>query len=171
MTHIKAALGVVRGIVGLCAPLPAHGHSNRSFLMPRNVIEFRTDKSFMRRARELKTIEAMLRLYCRGQGHRDRTPVCNECAELLAYAERRLRRCVFGDAKPTCANCVVHCYSAPMRERVRVVMRWAGPRMLLRHPILGILHKLDGRRPVPALPATGSNRRTRAAFEKQSGTK
>lgn len=137
--------------------------------MPRKVIEFRADKRFVRRARELKTIEAMLRLYCRGQGHRDRA--CSECAELLAYAERRLRRCVFGDAKPTCANCAVHCYSAPMRERVRVVMRWAGPRMLLRHPILGILHKLDGRRPAPALPARGSNRRTGAAIEERTGTK
>ena len=61
---------------------------------------------------------------------------------------------MFGDAKPTCANCTVHCYSADRREQVRVVMRWAGPRILFRHPVLGILHLLDGRRPAPALPDT-----------------
>ncbi len=45
------------------------------------------------------------------------------CAALLEYATRRLERCVFGDAKPTCANCLVHCYTAEMREKVRVMMR------------------------------------------------
>lgn len=113
--------------------------------------EFRTDKRFIRRARELKTIAAMVRLYCRGHGH-DGAPLCPECASLMQYATRRLERCVFGDAKPTCANCAVHCYSADMRERVRVVMRWAGPRMLLRHPVLAITHMLDGRKAIPLLP-------------------
>ena len=59
---------------------------------------------------------------------------------------------MFGDAKPTCANCVVRCYRADMREQIRVVMRWAGPRMMLRHPIMGIAHLIDERRPVPKLP-------------------
>jgi len=30
------------------------------------------------------------------------------------------------------------------------VMRYAGPRMLRRHPILAIMHILDGRDPAPA---------------------
>jgi len=118
--------------------------------MPQTV-EFTTDKRFVRRARELKTIAAMVRLYCRGHGH-GTAPLCEECAALMQYATRRLERCVFGDAKPTCANCAVHCYSIDMRERVRVVMRWAGPRMLLHHPILAITHILDGKKPVPLLP-------------------
>ncbi len=104
-----------------------------------------------RRLRELATIRAMLRLYC--ADHHGRAPeTCAECAPLLDYAMRRLTRCVFGDAKPTCANCRVHCYSAAMREQVRVVMRYSGPRMLLRHPVLGIAHLIDGRRPAPDLP-------------------
>ena len=120
--------------------------------MVRQIIEFNTDYRFVRRARELKTIEAMLRMYCRAHGHPSRAPLCATCSELREYARRRLERCVFGDAKPTCTNCLVHCYRADMREQVRVVMRWAGPRMLSRHPILGILHILDGRRPSPRLP-------------------
>jgi len=116
------------------------------------VVGFATDRRFVRRARELRTIEAMLRLYCRGHGHAGRRPLCDDCRGLRDYAARRLERCVFGDAKPTCANCLVHCYSAAMRERVRVVMRWAGPRMLARHPVLGVLHLIDGRRPSPRLP-------------------
>ncbi len=121
--------------------------------MPHPVSEFTTDKRFVRRARELKTIEAMVRMYCRGHAHAEDKALCAECGALLQYAARRLGRCVFGDAKPTCANCLVHCYSAEKREQVRVVMKWAGPRMTLRHPILSFYHVLAGRRPAPALPA------------------
>lgn len=135
--------------------------------MTHAIIEFTTDKRFVRRSRELKTIEAMTRLYCRGHGHPYRTPLCPGCGALLEYARRRLVRCIFGDAKPTCTNCVVHCYSAQMREQVRIVMRWAGPRMLFRHPILSILHMLDARRPAPALPAKPARRRAQSA--RQSG--
>jgi len=120
--------------------------------MPKRVIEFTTDKRFVRRARELKIIEAMVEMYCRGHGHPDRAPLCTDCAELLDYATRRLERCVFGDAKPTCTNCTVHCYSAEQRERIRLVMKWAGPRMSLRHPILALYHVFDGHRPAPLLP-------------------
>ena len=104
-----------------------------------------------RHDRELSTILVMIGMYCRD--HHASESLCDECAALASYAGRRLERCVFGVAKPTCANCKVHCYSAEMRERVRTVMRYAGPRMLLRHPVLGIAHMLDGRRPAPELPA------------------
>ena len=115
-----------------------------------------------RLARELKTIRAMARIYCRkhhGTGASD--GLCVECSALLSYATRRLDRCVFGDDKPTCVNCTVHCYSASMREDVRAVMRYAGPRMLWRHPVLAIAHLRDGRRPAPDLPTP--NRTTSAA--------
>jgi hypothetical protein len=102
-----------------------------------------------RRAREFKTIAAMLRMYCRA--HHGAAALCAECAELHDYARRRLERCVFGEAKPTCAKCTVHCYKASMRERVRVVMRWAGPRMLWRHPVLAVRHMIDERLPAPPL--------------------
>lgn len=113
--------------------------------MAKKLIEFRTDRRFARRARELKTLMAMLILYCRH--HHEGEPLCVGCTALARYAERRLERCVFGDAKPTCSNCVVHCYRADMRERVRETMRWAGPRMLLRHPVLAVRHMIDGMRP------------------------
>ena len=119
--------------------------------MPR-VVAFRTDPRFARRAREIATIAAMVGMYCRGHHSEAAVQPCAECAALLAYASRRTERCVFGDAKPTCANCQVHCYTNTMRERVKAVMRWAGPRMLLRHPLLALRHKLDGFRPAPLLP-------------------
>ena len=103
-----------------------------------------------RLARELCTLRAMVRIHCRDH-HGAQRELCEDCEALMRYATRRLDRCVFGDDKPTCANCKVHCYNAAMREEVRTVMRYAGPRMLLRHPVLTLRHLRDGRRPAPTL--------------------
>ncbi len=94
--------------------------------------------------RERKTLEAMIRLFCASQ-HGGSGP-CGECADLLAYARKRLDKCPFGKDKPTCARCPVHCYRPGMRDRIRDVMRWSGPRMIWRHPVLAAFHLLDGRR-------------------------
>jgi hypothetical protein len=116
-------------------------------------LDSRIDRRFIRRARALETIAVMVRMYCHGHPHMDRAPLCTDCTRLLDYATRRLERCVFGDDKPNCADCPVHCYRADMRQQIRAVMRWAGPRMLLRHPFLAIAHMVAERRPRPALPA------------------
>lgn len=102
--------------------------------------------------REDRTVAAMIELYCQQNHHSAPGELCAECAELRAYTRARLKRCPFQGDKPTCANCAVHCYRPDMRERVRQVMRYSGPRMLLRHPLLAIIHLLDGLRPAPELP-------------------
>jgi hypothetical protein len=131
-----------------------------SLPIPMQIIEFTSDKRFVRRARALETMQVMVRMYCRGHHHGQGEALCNDCGALFDYAKRRLERCVFGDAKPTCANCVVHCYKADMREQIRLVMRWAGPRLMLRHPVMAIAHLLEERRPVPMLPAKSARRRS-----------
>jgi hypothetical protein len=106
---------------------------------------------YPRLARELATIRAMVRIHCRDK-HATPAGLCDECQALMDYATRRVDRCVFGEDKPTCARCKVHCYNAEMRERIRTVMRYAGPRMLMSHPILTIAHMIEGRREAPELP-------------------
>jgi len=98
--------------------------------------------------REWKTMAAMVWRYCRDQHAAEHT-LCDECRNLLDYATTRLDRCRFGPEKPTCANCPVHCYSPDRREQMKVVMRYAGPRMLWHHPILSLRHWLDGFRSPP----------------------
>lgn len=114
---------------------------------------------FSRRNRESKTVAAMIAMYCQGHRHGNSAVLCPRCARLSEYAARRLVRCMFGDDKPTCAKCAVHCYSAERRAEIKVVMKWAGPRMLLNHPLLAISHLLDGRRPAPSFPAVHADRR------------
>lgn len=101
-------------------------------------------------AREKATIRAMMQLFCNDH-HTPAAGLCRDCEGLLTYALRRLEICPFQEKKPACSRCKVHCYSAEQRERVKAVMRYAGPRMLLRHPILSVLHLLDKRSPVPEI--------------------
>ena len=116
-----------------------------------------TSRPPRRLAREEKTIAAMIALYCRDNHAADDrdltgTPgdagdgLCPSCDELLEYARLRLEKCRYGADKPTCANCETHCYKPAMRERVREVMRYSGPRMLKHHPVLAVAHLVDGRK-------------------------
>ena len=94
----------------------------------------------MNREKEIKTVALMIRLYCRGVHGTTGKALCPECAALLEYAGQRRVRCPHGENKPFCSNCPIHCYKPEMRERMRAVMRYAGPRMLLSHPILALRH-------------------------------
>lgn len=118
-----------------------------------------------RLSREYRTIEAMVRIFCKDH-HQGGGRLCDSCEELRAYAQYRLEKCPFGDEKPTCVNCKVHCYQAEMRERVRQVMRYSGPKMVLRHPYLALMHILvDGK-----LPAPDARKRNRAATRGNAAT-
>jgi predicted amidophosphoribosyltransferase len=103
-----------------------------------------------RLAHEWETLKAMVQIYCRAH-HSPAAGRCPACDEFLSYATGRLERCRFGPEKPTCAKCPVHCYQRDRREQVRIIMRYAGPRMLWKHPVLSVRHWLDGRRPAPSL--------------------
>jgi hypothetical protein len=96
-------------------------------------------------SREKKTIEAMVRIYCKNH-HESKGELCPECSELLEYAKMRLDKCPFQEKKPTCGKCLIHCYQPQMREKAKKVMRHSGPRMLLHHPVLAIHHVIDGRK-------------------------
>ena len=91
--------------------------------------------------REYKTVDAMIAIFCKK--HHESQYICNDCRKLRDYTLERLEKCPFGNDKPTCAKCPVHCYQPVMRERIREVMRYSGPRMIYRYPIMSILHLLD----------------------------
>lgn len=111
-----------------------------------------------KREREQEIVSQMIALYCKGnhsahrsappreRGSGERRDLCPECAELEAYAHARSERCPFMEEKTFCSNCTVHCYRPEMRERIRTVMRYAGPRMLFHHPVMAIRHMIESQR-------------------------
>ncbi|MGN1209686.1 MAG: nitrous oxide-stimulated promoter family protein [Duodenibacillus sp.] len=88
---------------------------------------------------EKTTLSVMVRDYCRRR-HGTQDALCPECAEFLAYALKRLACCPYGEKKPVCAKCRIHCYKPEYRATARMIMREAGPRLMLTHPILAAKH-------------------------------
>jgi len=92
----------------------------------------------------------MIALYCAAHHavelRRDRAhcgePLCAECLVLDDYANLRTEMCRSMEEKTTCEECGNHCYSTAMREAIRGVMRYAGPRMITKHPITAIRYLL-----------------------------
>jgi len=97
--------------------------------------------------REQTTIGIMIQMFCVAHHGTKKQLLCPACEELLTYARERLRRCPFGENKGACAKCEIHCYKPEMRRRVTEVMRYCGPRMFRRHPLLAIIHLLKAKGP------------------------
>ena len=96
-----------------------------------------------KREREKEMVSQMIALYCR-KNHGSKA-LCPDCAALDAYARQRSDKCPFMDTKTFCSNCKVHCYQPEMREKIRAVMRFYGPRMIFHHPVMAIRHLIDTR--------------------------
>ena len=98
-----------------------------------------------KREREKRTVSLMIRIYCKKK-HGTRKGLCPECEALDAYARMRSDKCPFMETKTFCSNCKVHCYKADMREKIRAVMRFSGPRMIFSHPIMAIRHVIESKK-------------------------
>lgn len=106
---------------------------------------------------DIRTLALFVRIYCDGNHadlaraphtsdaqrvgvYHDSAPtLCADCSEHLAYGEARRVFCTL-DPKPFCAHCEVHCFKDSERAWNRQMMRYAGPRSLLRG------YALDGAR-------------------------
>ncbi|TCK03355.1 nitrous oxide-stimulated promoter family protein [Phorcysia thermohydrogeniphila] len=95
--------------------------------------------------RERETLKRMISIYCWRKHKQERGKLCSECRELLEYAFKRLDLCPFGENKPTCKKCPIHCYRPEMREKIKEVMRFSGPRLLIYDPIGWLIHEIKER--------------------------
>ena len=114
---------------------------------------------------ELKTIKLMTVIYCKAH-HQDSVcndgvcndSVCDDCAAFIKHAEQKLDRCVYGELKPACKACPIHCYKPEQKEQARLIMRYSGPKMLFKHPILAIKHLIKANKSFPTkIPVGLSN--------------
>ncbi len=98
-----------------------------------------------KREQEKQLVSQMIALYCKKRHHAG-SGLCPECQALDAYARQRSDRCPFMETKTFCSNCTVHCYKPDMRQKIRQVMRFSGPRMLFHHPWTAMRHVIETRK-------------------------
>ncbi len=103
------------------------------------------NKVELKREREKRTVSLMISIYCRKK-HHSGGALCDECRVLNDYAIQRSDRCPFMESKTFCSNCRVHCYKPEMRERIRKVMRFSGPWMILYHPVMAVRHVIESKK-------------------------
>lgn len=98
-----------------------------------------------KREQEKRTVALMIRLYCKNK-HGMTSELCPDCQALHDYAMLRSDKCPFMETKTFCSNCKVHCYKKDMRDKIREVMRFSGPRMIFYHPIMAIRHVIESKK-------------------------
>ena len=78
-----------------------------------------------RKEKERHTLRKFVAVFCHEKHNGAEGNLCEECTDLLRYAEERLDKCPL-DPKPKCKDCPVHCYNAEYRGRIREVMKFSG---------------------------------------------
>lgn len=97
-----------------------------------------------KRDTEKKLVSLMIELY--RKGHKNQEGIDEECQELITYSDARIDTCPYMETKTFCSKCKTHCYKPDMREKIKQVMRYAGPRMLFHHPVMAIKHLIEEKR-------------------------
>lgn len=109
-----------------------------------------------KREKEKEMVSQMIALYCKKQ-HNTKGCLCDDCAELDKYARERSDKCPFMETKTFCSNCKVHCYKPVMREKIREVMRFSGPRMIFHHPVAAMRHVIETKKEKKRLEKENEN--------------
>jgi len=92
-----------------------------------------------KRDQEKDMLNKMIMLYCHKNRHGSD---CTGCTALLKYALSRADHCPYIASKKSCKHCQTPCYNPHMRQSIRKVMRFSGPRMLLHHPVAVLRYKV-----------------------------
>lgn len=46
-----------------------------------------------------------------------------------------------------------------MQKKTREIMKFSGPRMMFQHPVLAMLHLLDGKKTIPITPSKATKQK------------
>lgn len=87
--------------------------------------------------KDRRTLEAMGRIFCSAHhdGAKDAAGLCPACRSTVDATLERAASCPFGH-EGNCQDCAVRCQRGEARDRIREIMRYAAPRMTLRHPLM-----------------------------------
>lgn len=92
-----------------------------------------------RRDQKHQIVSDMVMIYCDGH-HKHTLSPCPKCQEVLDYSKFRTSKCPYIKKTLFCSNCPTPCYKPDMKEEMRVIMKYSGPRYFFKHPILVLKH-------------------------------
>ena len=84
---------------------------------------------------EKKLITIMIEIYEKAHGE--------DLSTLKEYAYKRIDHCPRKEEKTFCSSCPIHCYAPVYRQQIKMVMKYAGPRMIYKHPVIAIKHMIN----------------------------
>lgn len=85
----------------------------------------------LNKEKQARMVAKFVEVYCHHHHGTQQTSICDQCTDLLDYAQERLASCPF-DPKPKCKDCRVHCYEEPYRSRIRELMKFSGMHLIKR---------------------------------------
>lgn len=99
-----------------------------------------------------KIISTMISIYCNGNSHKAneenkvKDDICPNCKRLQEYAYSKIDKCpkLKSGKKAICGTCKNNCYMQDdeLSNMMKAVMKYSGPRMILKHPLMTIKHAL-----------------------------
>lgn len=95
---------------------------------------------------EKDIVKKMIYIYCR-KNHKYKNEVCPECRDLILYSYSKVDNCPHMKSKTFCSACNTSCYRENYKEKIKMVMRFSGPRMLFHNPVLTIKHLIYNKLP------------------------
>ena len=116
-------------------------------------------------AKDVETIRIMTEIFCHAH-HDTKEGMCPECEDFYLYAVKRLACCPFGEKKPVCGSCKIHCFGKGYKEKAKEIMAFSGPILILNHPYLSSRNFLALFRTAPDKPTAAKPRPTVAKKEK-----
>ena len=96
------------------------------------------------RTKEKENIKTSFAVYCNANHDTKDGKLCPKCTALLTTVLLKFGRCKYGVTKPLCDHCDEKCFGEAANKTFMKIMDGSRNKMLLRHPIMTVRHKITG---------------------------
>ncbi len=92
--------------------------------------------------KEKANIKKTFAVYCHSNHNTPNDKLCPKCTALLATVMTKMNKCPYGITKPICDRCDRQCFGLTQNKEFNKIMNGTQKRMLLKHPVMTVKHKL-----------------------------
>ncbi|NLC65713.1 MAG: nitrous oxide-stimulated promoter family protein [Clostridium sp.] len=86
----------------------------------------------------------MIEINCKHK-HLYNGSLCQECEKIKNYANMKIDKCPHMESKTFCSQCKTHCYDKLHRDKIREIMKYSGPRIIIFHPVATVKHIISSK--------------------------